>query len=42
MSLRELEDQLLQNPTIRAGYKNASAAAKMGDLLRELPVKVLV
>jgi transcriptional regulator with XRE-family HTH domain len=37
MKLRELEDQLLQsNPAFRAGYENASAAAKMGALLQSL------
>lgn len=36
MSLRELEDRLLQDVDVRAGYDSPSAAAKMGVLLRKL------
>lgn len=36
MTLRELEDRLLQDADVQLGYDNASAAAKMGVLLRKL------
>lgn len=36
MTLRELEDRLLQDTDVRAGYNSASAATKMGVLLRKL------
>ena len=36
MTLRELETRLLQDADVRAGYDHASAAAKMGVLLRRL------
>ena len=37
MKLKKLEDKLLrENTRVRAGYDNAKAPAKMGELLRKL------
>ena len=36
MSLRMLEDELLRDPLVQEGYEGATAAEKMGLLLREL------
>lgn len=36
MKLKQLEEQVLQNPAVKKGYDRPEAAVKMGMLLREL------